>query len=343
MLAQHLLSKARQRKHVVEGQLLALANIDAIIQIIRNSKTQAEAKVSLMGIACPASMMREALGTEGFSHFQQEHGESDSYSLSAVQSDAILRMTLGQLVNLEQEKLGTEHGELLEEITHYFFILEDRKHIQDIIKADLKEVRDKHGDERRTEISGEEIGNVDLDTLITEEAMAVTISHHGYVKRTPLSVYRSQRRGGRGLRGARADEEDPIEHLFVASTHSPLLFFTNQGKVYWQKVYGLPDLGRNSRGRAIVNLLNLGKSEQILDCIAIRDFDLPDHCLMMATRSAAVRTLDKTGDNLLSFEEWAAATSDRFAGADADKSGDLTRAEFATAAPKPAAKPKCRC
>ncbi|MFP6649845.1 MAG: DNA topoisomerase (ATP-hydrolyzing), partial [Pirellulaceae bacterium] len=281
---QFLLGKARQRKHVVEGQLLALANIDDIIKIIRKSKTQAEAKVSLMGVACAASMMKEALGDEGFSHFQQEHGESDSYSLSAVQADAILRMTLGQLVNLEQEKLGTEHGELLGQITAFLHILEDSKHILDIVKADLKEIRDKHGDERRTEISGEEIGNVDLDTLITEEPMAVTISHNGYVKRTPLSVYRSQRRGGKGLRGARADEEDPIEHLFVASTHSHLLFFTNRGKVYWQKVYGLPELGRNSRGRAIVNLLNLDNVEQILDCIAIRDFDMHDPCLMMATR-----------------------------------------------------------
>jgi DNA gyrase subunit A len=286
---QHLLSKARRRKHVVEGQLLALANIDEIIKIIRNSTTQAEAKASLMGIACPASLMREALGDDGFSQFQMEHGSSDSYSLSAVQTDAILRMTLGQLVNLEQEKLGGEHAELLLEITDYLTILEDRSNILDIVKADLKAVRDKHGDERRTEISGEEIGDVDLDTLITEETMAVTISHNGYVKRTPLSVYRSQRRGGKGLKGARADEEDPIEHLFVASTHSHLLFFTNRGKVYWQKVYGLPELGRNSRGRAIVNLLNLDKSEQILDCIAIRDFDMPGHCLMMATRRGLVK------------------------------------------------------
>ena len=146
---QFLLGKDRQRKHVVEGQLLALANIDDIIQIIRNSKTQAEAKVSLMGVACPASLMKEALGAEGFSHFQQEHGESDSYSLSAVQADAILRMTLGQLVNLEQEKLGSEHGELLEQITAFLHILEDSKHILDIVKADLKEIRDKHGDQWR--------------------------------------------------------------------------------------------------------------------------------------------------------------------------------------------------
>ncbi len=269
--------------------MLALANIDEIIKIIRNSTTQAEAKTSLMGIACPASLMREALGDDGFSQFQMEHGSSDSYSLSAVQADAILRMTLGQLVNLEQEKLGGEHAELLLEITDYLTILEDNSNILDIVKAELKAVRDKHGDERRTEISGEEIGDVDLDTLITEESMAVTISHNGYVKRTPLSVYRSQRRGGKGLKGARADEEDPIEHMFVASTHSHLLFFTNRGKVYWQKVYGLPELGRNSRGRAIVNLLNLDKSEQILDCIAIRDFNMPDHCLMMATRSGLVK------------------------------------------------------
>ncbi len=289
---QHLLAKSRQRKHVVEGQLLALANIDEIIKIIRQSSTQAEAKTSLMGVECAAAMMREALGDDGFNHFQLEHGEADTYSLTAVQADAILRMTLGQLVNLEQEKLGTEHGELLAEISEYLHILEDRKFILEIVKQEVREIRDKFGDDRLTEISGQEIGSVNLDDLITEESMAVTISHNGYIKRTPLSVYRAQRRGGKGLKGARADEEDPIEHLFVASTHAHLLFFTNRGKVYWQKVYDIPALGRSSKGRAVVNLLQLDKDEQILDCIAIRDFDLSEHYLMMATRSGLVKKTD---------------------------------------------------
>ena len=286
------LGKARDRAHVLVGLAIAVANIDEIIKIIRNSTTQAEAKKSLMGIACPASLMREALGDDGFSQFQMEHGSSDSYSLSAVQADAILRMTLGQLVNLEQEKLGTEHGELLAEISEYLHILEDRKFILEIVKQEVREIRDKFGDDRLTEISGQEIGSVNLDDLITEESMAVTISHNGYIKRTPLSVYRAQRRGGKGLKGARADDEDPIEHLFVASTHAHLLFFTNRGKVYWQKVYDIPALGRSSKGRAVVNLLQLDKGEQILDCIAIRNFDLPEHYLMMATRSGLVKKTD---------------------------------------------------
>ncbi|MCA9205740.1 MAG: DNA gyrase subunit A, partial [Planctomycetales bacterium] len=171
---------------------------------------------------------------------QEERGVADSYTLTAVQADAILRMTLGQLVNLEQERLGGEHAKLLEEISEYLRILSDEENIREIIRDDLRQIRDRHGDNRRTEISGEELGDFDLEDLITEETMVVSISHKGYIKRTPASVYRAQRRGGKGLKGASADEEDPIQHLFVASTHDYLLFFTNQGKVYWQKVYGLP-------------------------------------------------------------------------------------------------------
>ena len=286
---QFLLSKARKRKHTVEGLLLALANIEDIIRIIRSSETQAEAKAGLMGIACPAAMLQRALGEAGFKVFQEERGASETYSLTAVQSDAILRMTLGQLVNLEQNKLGTEHHSLLEEIGEYLRILSDDQNILDIIKADLDEISQKHGDARRTEISGEEIGSVDLEDLITEETMVVSISHKGYIKRTAATTYRAQRRGGKGLKGAKTEEEDPIEHLFVASTHAYLLFFTNRGKVYWQKVYDLPQLARESRGRAIVNLLKLGDGERIQDCRAIRDFNLPGHFLMMATRKGLVK------------------------------------------------------
>jgi DNA gyrase subunit A len=286
---QFLLSKARKRKHTVEGLLLALANIDEIIRIIRRSQTQAEAKVGLMGVECPAAMMARALGEEGFRQFQQERGVADVYTLTAIQADAILRMTLGQLVNLEQERLAGEHKKLLDEIADYLEILSDEQNILSIIKDDLREIRRKYGDERRTEITGEEIGNIDLEDLITEETMVVSISHRGYIKRTPASAYRAQRRGGKGIRGAQTEEEDPIEHLFVASTHAYLLFFTNKGKVYWQKVYDLPQMSRERKGRAIVNLLNLGEGEKVTDCRAVRDFNLPGHFLMMSTRKGLVK------------------------------------------------------
>ena len=164
-----------------------------------------------------------------------------------------------------------------------------RRRILDLIRDDLRELKRKHGDARRTEISGEEIGDIDLEDLITEETMVVSISSNGYIKRTPASAYRSQRRGGKGLKGAKAEEEDPIQHLFVASTHAYLMFFTNYGKVYWRKVYSLPQLARDSRGRAIVNLLNLSGGEQITDCRAVKDFDRPDHFLVMATRKGLVK------------------------------------------------------
>lgn len=286
---QFLLAKARRRKHTIEGLLLALANIDEIIRIIRASKTQAEAKIGLMGVEAPAALMQRALGDEGFQVFQQERGVSDAYRLTAVQSEAILRMTLGQLVNLEQERLSGEHAEILKEIKELLFILSDEAHIRAIIRNDLLEIKKKHGDDRRTEISGEEIGSVNLEDLITEETMVVSISHKGYIKRTSASTYRAQRRGGKGLKGAKTDDEDPIQHLFVASTHAYLLFFTNKGKVYWQKVYDIPELSRESKGRAIVNLLNLSEGEKIAQCQAIRDFNLPGHYLMMATRKGLVK------------------------------------------------------
>jgi len=292
---QYKLSRARRRKHTIEGLLLALTNIDEIIAIIRKSRTQAEAKQALMGVVCPASMMKRALGDDGFQIFQDERGEADGYTLTAVQSDAILKMTLGHLVNLEQERLSGEHAELLKEITEYVRILENDQNLLDIIKQECGELGKKYADSRRTVISGEELGDIDLEDLITEETMVVSISHNGYIKRTPANVYRAQRRGGKGLKGAKTEDEDPIEHLFVASTHAYLLFFTNKGKVYWQKVYGLPQLRRESRGRAIVNLLNLTEGEKIADCRAVRDFDLPGHFLVMATKNGLVKktTLDK--------------------------------------------------
>nr|WP_236649299.1 DNA gyrase subunit A [Rhodopirellula sp. SM50] len=286
---QFLLAKARRRKHTVEGLLLALANIDEIIQTIRTSRTQPEAKQRLMGIECPASMMQRALGDEGFRQFQLERGESDTYTLTSVQTDEILKMRLGQLVNLEQEKLTDEHKQLLEEITDYLDILGSQARVYGIIKEDLEEMKRRFGSPRRTQISNEELGNIDLEDLITEETMVVSISHEGYIKRTPSSVYNTQRRGGKGLKGAKTDTEDPIEHLFVASTHAYLLFLTTTGKVRWQKVYDLPQLPRDAKGRAIVNLLSLEEGEKIASCLAVRDFNQEGYYVVMATRSGLVK------------------------------------------------------
>jgi DNA gyrase subunit A len=286
---QFLLAKARQRKHTVEGLLLAHANIDEVIRVIRSSKTQAEAKDRLMQIECPAAMLARALGENGFAIFQEERGAAESYTLTPVQADAILRMTLGQLVNLEQEKLGDEHRNLLANIGEYRQILSDEQNIRAIIRQDLEELKRKHADKRRTEIDGEEIGDIDLEDLIEEETMVVSISSNGYIKRTPITEYRTQRRGGKGLKGAKAEDEDPIQHLFVASTHAYLLFFTNLGRVYWRKVYQLPQLARDSRGRAIVNLLQLAEGEQIMDCRAVRDFEKEGSFLVMATAGGLVK------------------------------------------------------
>jgi DNA gyrase subunit A len=242
-----------------------------------------------MLIKTPSAMLQRALGDEGFEQFQRERGVAEEYSLTPVQADAILRMTLGQLVNLEQEKLAEEHAQLLAEILDLGGILSDQARIYAIIREDCEMLIKRHGDERRTEINDEEVGEVNLEDLIEEETMVVSISHQGYIKRTPASTYRAQRRGGKGIKGAATDEDDPVEHLFVTSTHDYLLFFTNMGKVYWQKVYNLPALSRESKGRAVVNLLNLAEGEQIADCRAVRDFTMPDHYLMMATRKGLVK------------------------------------------------------
>ncbi len=286
---QFLLAKARRQKHRIEGLIIAHANIDEVIRTIRSSATQAEAKVRLMQIKCPSSMLQRALGDDGFAVFQSERGAAEDYTLTPVQADAILRMTLGQLVNLEQERLGDEYRNLLSEIGEYLKILADENLIRDMIREDLNEVKRKHGDKRRTEITGEEAANIDIEDLIEEETMVVSISTGGYIKRTPVSIYRAQRRGGRGRIGAKVADEDPIQHLFVSSTHNYLLFFTDKGKVYWEKVYNLPQLPPTSKGRAIVNMLNLTEGEKIADCRAVRDFDEPNQYLVLATKNGLVK------------------------------------------------------
>ena len=287
---QFLLARARKRKHTVQGLLLAHANIDEVIRVIRASKTQTEAKERLMQIKTPAAMLaagprrrrlrpvpagtRRRRGILAHARPGRRHPQDDARP--AGQSRA------GKARRRARQAARPRS-------TSYLGILADEASIYAIIREDCEELARKHADARRTELSDEEIGEVDLEDLIEEETMVVSISHNGYIKRTPASIYRAQRRGGKGIKGAKADEDDPVEHLFVTSTHDYLLFFTNKGKVYWQKVYNLPQLSRESKGRAVVNLLNLAEDEKIADCRAVRDFDQPDHYLMMATRKGLVK------------------------------------------------------
>jgi DNA gyrase subunit A len=283
-----LLEEARRRKHTVEGLLIAQIDIDQVIQTIRSSPSRAEAKVRLQQIQVPAAMVARALGEIGYSAYQEEYGTRETYSLSANQSEAIVSMQLGSLANLERENLQGEHRALLEDIDEYRTLLSDDANVRAVIKEDMAELKRKFPDDRRTEISEEELTDVDKDELITEEPMVVTLSQRGYIKRLPLKTYQAQNRGGKGIMGTKSDDEDPIEHLFVSSTHSYLLFFTNLGKVYWQKVYDLPQQGRTAKGRALVNLLSLAEGEKVQDCIDVRQFD-DEHFLMMATRGGIVK------------------------------------------------------
>ena len=286
---EHLLAKARSRKHTLEGLLVALANIDEVIKIIRSSKSQAEAKERLCQLEAPAALLERALGADGFAVLQEERGAAPTYGLSPVQADAILRLTLGQLVNLEQEKLGGEHRELLAKIGEFRRILSSEANIKALIREELVGLEQKHADERRTEISGE-VGDIrDMAELITEATMVVTISRAGYVKRTAADVYRAQRRGGKGIKGTSTDDEDPIEHLFVASTHDWLLVFTTLGKVFSMRVFELPELARDAKGRALVNLLEFEPGEKVAECRAVGGFEDPNQFLMLATRAGVVK------------------------------------------------------
>jgi DNA gyrase subunit A len=283
-----LLAEARKRKHTVEGMLIAQIDIDLIIRTIRQSPSRSEAKVRLQEIEMAAELVARALGDDGFRVFQDEVGVHPVYRLSANQSEAIVAMQLGSLANLERENLQGEHRKLLEDIGGYLHLLSDEAHILAVVRSDMLILKERFGDKRRTEISDEELGNYDKGDLITEEPMVVTLSHRGYIKRTPLSVYQAQNRGGRGIAGAKNQDEDTIEHLFVASTHDWLLFFSDRGKVYWQKVYDLPLQTRTSKGRALVNLLSLDESEKVEICLAVREFP-EDRFLIMATRKGTVK------------------------------------------------------
>jgi DNA gyrase subunit A len=284
-----LLAEARKRKHTVEGLLIAQSEIDKVIATIRSAPSRADARIALQEIDMPAELVARALGESGFRDFQSEKGVAENYRLSANQAEAIVSMQLGSLANLERETLRGEHQKLLDSIVEYLRLLADEANIRAVVRQDMLALKEKYGTKRRTAFSEDEVADINRDDLIAEEPMVVTLSQRGYVKRTPLSTYEAQNRGGKGITGVKSDEEDDIKHLFVASTHAYLLFFTDRGRVHWQKVYDLPLQSRTSRGRAIVNLLSLKDAEErVTSCLAVREFT-DEQFLIMGTKNGTVK------------------------------------------------------
>jgi DNA gyrase subunit A len=281
------LKKAEERAHLLRGLALALANIDQVIKIIRASKDPREARDRLIA---EVSMTRA--GLEKFVGMSLavagEKGKgSDVLRLDEVQAQAILDMRLQRLTGLEREKIVAEYKEVLALIAKLQEILGSEKLLLDIIVGELQDIKKQFGDERRTQIVAEAT-EIDIEDLIVEEDMVITVSRGGYIKRSPLSLYRAQRRGGKGRIGATTKEEDLVEHLFVASTHAFILAFTSRGRMHWIKVYDLPQLGPATRGKAIVNLLSLGPNERMVAMAATKDFP-EDRYLMFATRNGVVK------------------------------------------------------
>jgi DNA gyrase subunit A len=276
-----LLTKARNRAHVVEGLLIAVSSIDEVIARIRSSADIPTARQKLMDLEVSAALLERALGDEGFGAFQKIMGVQASYNLTRTQTDQILQMQLQRLTALEQDKLLKEYQELRTEITEYERILSSDDNIRDIIRQDMREIADRFGDQRRTQIE-EFDGDLDMEALVPDELAVVTISHEGYIKRLPLDTYRTQGRGGKGVTGGQTKDGDFLSDVFVASTHAYILFFTNMGQCYWLKVYDIPAMSRTSQGRAIINLLELRPDERVASYVVTREFD--DRSIFMVTR-----------------------------------------------------------
>ena len=253
------LKGAEERAHILEGLKIALDNIDDVIKIIRASKDPTMAKEGLM----------------------------NNFRLSEKQSQAILDMRLQKLTGLEVNKVVEEYKEVIKLITHLKGILESHAQRMSIIKLELQEMKDQYGDPRRTEIIPVD-SDFTMEDMIADEEVVLTITHEGYIKRTALNTYRTQRRGGRGVQGATSKEEDFVEHLFIVNTHNYMLFFTDRGKCHWLKVYDIPQGGRATRGRAIVNLIGCEPGEKVEAFVSVKDFD-DQHYIVMATRNGLVK------------------------------------------------------
>ena len=253
------LAKAEARAHILEGLKIAIDNLDAVVKVIRSSKTRDEARLELI----------------------------KRFGLSDIQANAILDMRLYQLTGLERDKLENEYLEVIKLISYLKDLLASKNKIYGVIKEDLLAIKEAYGDERRTEIAPEE-GEMNMEDLIADRGCIITISHTGYIKRVPTATYKAQRRGGKGVAGMETKEEDYVEHLFNATTHDYILFFTAGGRIYWEKVYEIPEGGRAARGKAIVNLLELKSDEQIAAMVTVRDFP-ENQYLVMATAKGVIK------------------------------------------------------
>ncbi|MFC1676237.1 DNA gyrase subunit A [Planctomycetota bacterium] len=287
--SQFLLKRCQNRAHILEGLILAVSDIDEIIEIIKKSPDAPTAKLNLM--QKPLRLVESATLKKILpKSFIKDKSKSDQF-LTGPQTDAILTMQLQRLTGLEIEKLAKEYAKLIEEIEGYEAILGNEQVLLDIIREDIYEIKEKYSDKRRTRITAQ-VEDFEIEDLIADEEVIVTVSHAGYIKRMPVDTYRKQGRGGKGIIGSDTKEGDFIEHLFTASTLDYLLIFTNRGKCYWLKVYNVPSMSRQSRGRNIANLLNLG-SQKIASIINVSSFepeeDGSERQLVMATKNGLVK------------------------------------------------------
>jgi len=288
----YLLRKARDRVHILEGLAVAIANIDEIIELIKSSSTPAIAKDRLIATGWDASVSSDLMEKAGAASRPEDLDPScgikqGKYYLSLSQAKAILELKLHRLTGMEHDKLLSEYREKLDEIIKYLEILDNSKVLMQLIKEELQIVSDEFGDDRRTIIS-ESQHDLTVEDLISEEDRVVTISHSGYAKTQPLSDYQSQHRGGTGKSATAVKDDDFVEHLLIASTHSTILCFTNLGKVYWLKVYQIPLAGRNSKGRPMINLLPLDENERINSILTVSEYD-ENKYIIMATANGTVK------------------------------------------------------
>ncbi len=289
----YLLRKARDRGHILEGLAVALANIDAVIALIKSSPTSAEAKVKLLARSWKSDSVLAMLGEVGADACRPEgldpqYGLKDNeYFISPEQAQAILDLRLHRLTGLEHEKLIGDYTELLKQIADYLDILGNEPRLLGVVRDELEQVKKEYGDERRTEIVGSQL-DLTMEDLISEEDRVVTISKTGYAKSQPLADYSAQKRGGTGKAAASVKDEDIVEHLLIANTHDTLLCFSSQGKVYWLKVFMIPVASRTARGKPLVNILPLEEGERITSMLPVKDY-AEDEFVFMATSNGTVK------------------------------------------------------
>lgn len=287
------LRKARERAHILEGLSIALANIDPIIELIRKASTPAEAKIKLLAQSWTLGHVAAMLEKAGNDIARPDNLAADfgirlgQYYLSEAQAQAILDLRLHRLTGLEHEKILDEYQQLLVQIAELLLILSNPSRLLEVIREELEAVKTQYQDARRTEIIAS-TADINIEDLIAREDVVVTLSHHGYVKYQPLSDYEAQRRGGKGKSATRMKEEDFIEKLLVANTHDHILCFSSRGRLYWMKVYQLPEASRGARGRPIINLLPLQENERITAILPVQAFD-EEHCILMATANGTVK------------------------------------------------------